>query len=422
MQDTMTADKGIVYAGYADAVAWVSALPDDALEDFILRMGEKPRHGIGLQRHALGLAFDEFKERTYSSRIVRVPEETLFDRDPRAIRVMERVLEEMEQNTGGYAFEQNHDDCVNAIWTGGALVRGCAGAASAEDLHRYLRAMEKTNDFYFLNDADYSIIGSLDNALSAENVEDPGSDDLRYVGHRQGFITEDVYNALVATERPFRQAMSRARDQWNIQYRHACGPFDIERARECFEKYGHARYYHDVDAAAGPARSSSDPETEARNRAFHAEHARKVAEGERFSTRERAQGFSAYGYWFAPDGTAHPMSGFQIHEHWIRGIGDGGPGISKGRYDALSLGWVSMTMMDDKSPGANIAYGQGAPCQKALKAAARIIRRGGEFSNVVIEAYDGWDPVSYEFHEDTRTGMRRLNEIASGISPALRPS
>jgi hypothetical protein len=114
------------------------------------------------------------------------------------------------------------------------------------------------------------------------------------------------------------------------------------------------------------------------------------------------------------------MKGFQIHETWIRGTMDGGPGISGGRKDALELGWVSMTMMDDKSTGANIAYGRDAPCDKALKAAAKMVRRGGSFENVVIEAYDGFDPVHYEFHEDTRTGMRRLNEIAAGITPSLR--
>jgi hypothetical protein len=425
MQDTVVAEKGIVYVGYADAVAWVSSLPDDALEDFIVRMGEKPRYEVGLQRHALGLVFDEFSERTYSSRIVRVPEETLFDRDPRALRIMEYVLTRMESDTSGYAFEQNHDDCVNAIWTGGALVRGCSDARSAEDLYSYQRAMSKSNDFYFSNDADYSIVCSLEEALSAEQVIDPGGDDLRYVGHRQGFIAEDLYRELVAKDRPYREAMSRAQKQWSTRFGRACGPFDMEKAKECFEKYGHARYYSDsvarIEALADQVQPAPDPEIEARNRAFHAEHAKKRAESERFRVREREQGFSVYGYWFAPDGTAHAMSGFQIHEQWIRGTAEGGPAIKEGRYEALALGWVSMTMMDEKSPGANIAYGQGAPCQKGLKAAARIIRRGGEFSSVVIEAYDGMTPSGYEMHRDLKFGARRLNEISSDIAPSFRP-
>jgi hypothetical protein len=416
MQETMAADRGIVYVGYSDAVAWVSALPDDALEDFIVRMGEKPRREIGLQRHAMGIVFDEYKEQTYSNRIVRIADETLFDRDRRSLRIMDTVLQQMEKATSGYAFVENHDDCVNCVWTAGALVTGCHEARGAEDLHAYLRAMETRNDFYFSNDADELVRATLEDMLDAEGVEDRTELVLRYVGHRKGFLTEKAYIELVGDEGPSRRAISDAKiDHWR-RFRDACGQFDMDRARKCFDEFGHARYYDIVRS------SPEDAATAAANRAIHDAHAIKRADGERFRRSEREKGFSVYGYWFAPDGAVHAMNGFQIHDTWIRGTAEGGPGIPGGRKEALALGWVSMTMMDDKSTGANIAYGHDAPCDKALKAAAKIVRRGGSFENVVIEAYDGWDPATYEFHEDTRTGTRRLNEIATArAASSMRP-
>jgi hypothetical protein len=414
MLDTLVADRGVVYVGYSDAVAWVSALPDGALEDFIVRMGEKPRHDIGLQRHALGMVFKEFEDRAYSSRIVRIADETLFDRDPRAVRIMDEVLRVMEQATSGYAFEQNHDDCVNCVWTAGALVAGCHEARGAEDLHAYLRAMETRNDFYFSNDADELVRATLDDMLDMEGVEDRTDLVLRYVGHRKGFLSEAAYIQLVGDERPSRKAMDEAKsDHWR-RFREACGPFDGKRARKCFEEFGHARYY---DVVRNPEHAA----TTAMNRAIHAEHALKQAEGETFRRREREQGYSVYGYWFAPDGTVHAMSDWQMHDRWIRGVSEGGPGISGGHEEAWAQGWVSMTMMDEKSPGANIAYGAGAPCKKALKAAARVVKRGGEFGTVVIEAYDGIESAGYEFHDDLRTGFRRLNEISNAVTSSFKP-
>jgi hypothetical protein len=410
MQDTLAADTGIVYVGYADAVAWVSALPDHALEDFIVRMGDKPRREIGLQRHALGIVMDEYRDQTLSSRVVRTGDPTVYDRDPRALRIIDSVLAHMEQITGGYAFEQHPDETQAAVWTAMDIAKGCAAARSAEDLHAYLRALEEENDLEFDNPADYRVVGAFSDALKASGVEDRSDLALRYLGWKDGFVTEEAYAELVRTEGPMRRAVSRAAyDHWT-RFGDACGRFDFDKARDCFSRYGHAKYY-DV---------GRDPAAELASMAIHAAQAAKRAEGEKFIRREREQGFSVYGYWFAPDGTVHAMKGFQIHETWIRGTMDDGPGISDGRREALALGWVSMTMMDDKSTGANIAYGQDAPCEKALKAAARIVRRGGSFENVVIEAYDGWEPVSYEFHEDTRTGTRRLNEISADIASARK--
>ncbi len=412
MQDTMTADKGIVYVGYSDAVAWVSALPDDALEDFIVRMGEKPRREIGLQRHALGVVMDEFRDQTLSSRIVRTGEPTVYDRDPRALKIIDSVLADMERMTSGYAFEQNPDESQAAVWTAMDIAKGCAAAGAAEDLHAFLRALEEENDFEFDNPADYRVVAALSDALKASGIADKSELGLRYLGWNEGFVTEEAYGELVRTEGPMRRAVSAAASDHWIRFGDACGRFNFDKARDCFKKAGHARYY-DV------GRNSA---AEMASMAVHAGLAVKRAEGEQFRRSEREKGFSVYGYWFAPDGTVHAMKGFQIHDTWIRGTMDDGPSISGGRKEALESGWVSMTMMDDKSTGANIAYGQDAPCGKALKAAAKIVRRGGSFENVVIEAYEGWNPVTYEVHEDTRTGMRRLNEIASAQSAnSIRP-
>lgn len=415
MQDTMAAEKGIVYVGYADAVAWVSALPDDALADFIVRMGEKPRREIGLQRHALGCVMDEFREQTLSSRIVRTDDPTLYDRDPRALKIMDSMLAYMEQITGGYAFEQQHDETQAAVWTAIDIAKGCAAAETAEDLHAYARALDELNDFDFENPAEYRVVRAFQDALAASGVVDRSELRLRYLGWNDGFVSEEAYLELVRAEGPVRRAVSSAAEDFYRRYGEACGRFDFDKARESYLAHGDARYH-------SRSRSLGDRDREAARDAFHTEHARRERDAEKFRRSEREKGFSVYGYWFAPDGAVHAMDGFQIHDSWIRGTDRNGPGLSGGRKEALAAGWVSMTMMDDKSTGANIAYGQDAPCGKALKAAAKVVRRGGSFENVVIESYDGWDPVTYEVHEDTRTGMRRLNEIASAISPALRPS
>ena len=414
MSETIAADRGVVYSGYSDAVAWISALPEHELGDFIVRMGQKPRPGLTLQQDALGLVRDEYSDRTLSSRIVRVTDETVYDRDPRALAVMERVLADMEAMTSGYAFEQHPVETQAAVRTAIDLALAAASAASASDLHAYHRALDQENDHHFDHDADYRIAASLEEALAHFRIEDTTDLRLRYLGGRDGFLSEAAYQEMVRTEMPMRQAVSRAAEEHWRRFREACGRFDVQRARESFLKTGDARYY---DLPYVPA----DAEVTLRQRAFHAELSRKLSASESFRRSEREQGYSPYGYWFAPDGTVHAMHGFQIHDTWIRGTLEGGPGIREGRYEALAAGWVSMTMMDEKCPGANIAYGQGAACQRALKAAARIIRRGGEFGSVVIEAYDGMEPAGYEFHDDPKHGARRLNGISSEASPAPKP-
>lgn len=402
--DAVSAEVGTVYVGYADAVSWVSPLPDAALEDFILRMGEKPRHDLGLQRHALGIVMDEFRDRTLSSRIVRTGEPTVFDRDPRALAVIERMLADMERMTGGYAFEQQPDETQAAVWTAMDIARGFASARTAGDLHAYLRALDDTNDDEFENPADYRITTALEEALAASGIEDDSDLRMRYLGGRVGFLTEEAYVELVRKEGSMRRAVTRAaQDHWQ-RFREACGPFNFDKARESFRRSGDARYY---DRPPTPAEAALRVQQEA----VHAENARRLARSAEFHRQEREKGFSPYGYWFSPDGVVFPMRGFQIHDTWIRGTVDDGPGLAC-RYEALAQGWVSMTMMNDKSPGTNIAYGEGAPFDKALKAAARIIRRGGEFSSAVIESYAGMESAGYEFHDELRSAARRLNEIA----------
>ncbi|NTF17956.1 hypothetical protein G6L37_06035 [Agrobacterium rubi] len=412
--ETISAEVGTVYVGYADAVAWVSPLPDDALADFIVRMGETPRSDRTLAEFALNLVMAEFQDRTLSSSIVRTGEPTLFDRDPRAITVIEMVLSEMERISGGYAFEQDPVNAQAAVWTAKDIAERCAASHGAADLHAYLRALEDDNDYNFEHAGHFGVISSLAEALAACNIEDTSELRLRYLGFNDGFVTEDAYQELVRTEGRMREAVSSAaQDHWR-RFRDACGRFDYGKARESYEETCDARYYD-------RPRNVENESIRAQQAIAHAEHSVKLARNAEFRKQEREKGYSPYGYWFAPDGTVHAMNGFQIHDTWIRGKSDGGPGLAD-RYEALADGWVSMTMMDEKSPGANIAYGEGVDCQKALKAAARIVRRGGEFSSVVIEAYDGMEPAGYEFHDDIRFAARRLNEIVGGNlqMPAVR--
>lgn len=407
----LKADVGTVYVGYADAVAWVSPMSPDALEDFIVRMGEKPRHDYGLQNHAIGIIREEFRDRTLSCRIVRNGEPTAYDRDPRAIAAIEKMLEGMERVTGGYAFEQEPEITQAAVWTAMDIAKGFASAAGAGDLHAYLRALQEENDLEFENPADWRVMRFLQEAIAIYGIEDATDLQLRYLGGRDGFVTEAAYQELLRTEGPARRAVSAAAQDFWRRYGHACGLFDFGQARESFLQRGDARYY-----LISSTSSANNPKASE----IHAELAARRVQSERFRDQEREKGYSPYGYWFSPEGIVHPMKGFQIHDTWIRGKLDGGPGL-EGRYAALAAGWVSMTMMDALSPGANIAYGDGSACQKALKAAARIVRRGGEFSSVVIESYQGLESAGYEVHDDHKLGARKLNEIAGSVSAVMRP-
>lgn len=414
-QDVLSRDIGIVYAGYKECQDWVAALSEADLRAFITRMDGKPPEDAVPEWYASRIAFEEFANRSVSARVIRTGRPGLFDRDPRALPVLEQVLNGVESITGGYAYEQNPEETQDIIWTSMALARHAHNAGATEDLWAYVHALDADNARHFETDADWFTGNELNDALLRAGIKDDGNrSGLRYVGVTTGFISEEEYEALVEREQGWRSSLDRAVIQYFRRFGDACGPFDKVRAKECYDACGSA-FYFDRPVSALRSDAGTVPQTTDHPRApvrpISATGSKETYEA--FRRTEEKSGFSVYGYWFAPDGAVHAMKELQAHDRWIRLSSDGAPGIVGGRDDAWSLGWVSMTMADDKSMAANIAYRPDGPCAKALKAAARLVKRGGDFTTAVIEAYDdSHQSIRYEHHDDIKVASRRLNEIA----------
>jgi hypothetical protein len=136
-----------------------------------------------------------------------------------------------------------------------------------------------------------------------------------------------------------------------------------------------------------------------------------------FVQSEIDSGYSPYGYWFGPDGTVYPIQSYQDHDRWLgKFLGRKTAGL---REEVLSEGWVSLTMANEFNSDPNIGYNPASDCSKALKAAARVVRRGGDYAAMMIEAYDeNLVTLNFEEFDDLKQGIRRLNELSRGVGPS----
>jgi hypothetical protein len=421
MEALLVDDVGIVFASYSDTMKWIDGLPEDQLEGVLRRLGGVPREGTELRHLVRSYAAGEFDDRSMTSTVVRTGTETIFDRDAKALRIVERVLGVIEQFSGGYRWETHQEEVQSAIWQSMDFARYASTMSSVEDFWSLVRAMDKSNDLDFPGYWDGETENALRDALHYEKVRDDGRSDHRCVQMR-GFMTQAEYQDLVATEGPVVKAITRAAT-YHARTRRGTGPFSPEKARAHYAEFG-TGFYFTSERSTG--RSAPAPVVDKGWSKPISKGGDEISQVEyrEFSRKEADAGYSVFGYWFAPDGTVHAMNDLQIHDVWIRKTVGGAPGFKHGRMEAYPAGWVSMTMMNDYNPAANISYGATAECSKALKAAARMIKRGGDFSSVVIEAYDqDYKSVSYEGHDDLRAAARRLNEIATGLrsnGPAMR--
>lgn len=420
MEALVGMDVGTVYASYSEAVAWIEALPEERVDEVLRRLGGKVREGVTARQAAVGCVLPIFTDRSMSSQVVRKGTETVFDRDPRALRIMERVLGEVEQFSSGYAWVHYQEEVESATWLAMELSRYASSVDTAEDFWSLHRAILKPNDIHFPGWWDAVVDEALKDALEYEKVADPGRNEHRLL-RNEGFMTEAEYQDLVVAEGQLRSALSLARSAF--YRRHPRGStFSKEKAVAHLKEFGTAFYFlrEEMQTQTHAATEAQPKQAGWSKPISKGGDAESTAAYEEFAKKEAETGFSVYGYWFAPDGTVHAMKDFQAHDVWIRKTDNGGPGLTGGRLEALAAGWVSMTMMDVNDPAANVAYGIGSDASKALKAAAKMVRRGGDFSSVVVEGYENhYRSAEYQRHDDLRSGARHLNELAAEARNAM---
>jgi hypothetical protein len=413
MGASVQTDVGVVYASYGQAVDWIDQLSEDEALAVVRRLGGRMREDFDAKLVAKGCVLPEYKDRSMSSTVVRSGSETIFDRDPKATRIVERVLGVIEQFSSGYAWVHHQEEVESALWLSMALVRYASSIDVVEDFWSLQRAMDTSNQRYFDNWYDPIVDEALRDALEHEGVVDDGRRNHRCL-YREGFMTEAEYQALITKEGKARLSLATAQDVFFRLF--PKGTFNRQKAIEHFNETGSALYFRETDQAARTPLSVSpakEPTSWEKPISKGGDAASREAY-EEFARKEFEAGYSVYGYWFDPDGVFHPMANLQEHDVWIRSTKNGGPGFSAGRLDAMAAGWVSMTMMNDINPAAHVAYRADADNSKALKAAAKIVRRGGDFSSVVVEAYaDHYRPMEYWSHDDLKSGVRQLNELAS---------
>jgi hypothetical protein len=420
------------FKGYAAACDHVAALPPDGLRAALALLGrDAPESEDELRPAALRALSGAFDTAT-AAPVPFEGEPTLFDRDPAAMGVVRAVLAETERQTAGpepqvvrgsLAFP-DHDEMhrrETLTWAAREIAVKASDLADASELWMLVRACHAVRE-PFWSEGPVDAADLLEDALVARGVPDCGRDELRFIPWKIGFLPRAEFEEHLRVHGPEQTAVLDAAGDYNTRLSNQpFGPFSLEAARRFYRRSVAAGLplptarYHDwreverLVAREARAAGLPPPKAEPRKEPMAAAAAAHPITGgdagkrEAFFRAERESGHSPYGYWFSPEGETFPMSGPQEHAVWIdKRIGGGG----LARRAAFAAGWVSMTMWSEWSADAGVAMGEGAPCARALKAAARVVRRGGDFPAVTVEvmsAADDATPASWQrFHDDVR--------------------
>lgn len=407
---------GIVYMDYNAARAAIDRMAEGDVRKLLGQSNIRIIDNVDLRTQAHSAVFSAFRDKTFANDAIWLGRPTLFDRDPRAIKVFDSYLEQIERETGGYAFEHDPEWVTSLVAISKDIAALAHNLPDVESFWAFCRALDHDNPFHFTEYGSGTAAEFLITALQANEIKDPELDTLRYLPRnafegRYGFVSVAEYENELKTGTGERSAMSRAAMQHRQAFGDACGPFDFQRAREKYKESRTCVYWG--------TRSFSNPT--ALNVKEKMAEGRPVSKGSQEAYREFAQkeldnGHSPYGYWFGPDGTVYAMQAFQDHDRWLGA--HLGRRASLLREEALAEGWVSLTMANEFNADPNIGYNPASDCSQALKAAARVVRRGGDYLAMVIEAYDdNLTTLSYEQFDDLKQGVRRLNELSREVGP-----
>jgi hypothetical protein len=442
---TALTTHGTRFDSFTDAYDRLDTLDHGDLGVLLTRLGRAmptdPTAALYAARQAVS---QEFDDTFLSARTHFGPGPTLFDREPTALAIIQRLIDKVESLTNGpypvsqigagYAPDGEAMQCrEHMVWAAKAIALRAADMPTTASLWLLAKAMTETNAPYWaegMDDAGYL----LGEALKDHRIADPGQDALRFVPWKVGFLTLDEFDTYHAARENEKIAIRVALNTYaNLSLPRSS--FNYDKAREAYSLTRSAKYF-DPDIAAqvhfhktGEALSAEAYNVKKYGEAYKATPAareleandltRPITGGNRdklaaFGEQELRSGFSPYGYWFSPDGQVFPMPNPQCHVYWMSAhlgdIRDDDGHRIRADDRAYALGWVAMTMWDEWKTDAAVSYRPDAPNALALKAAQKIVRRGGDFPGVMIEAYDAdHEVLSYrQFRDEFRpqTGYR----------------
>jgi len=409
-------ELGTIYVNYDAASKAISSMSEGQARSVVERFQRMFNADLDAHYQASSLMMEEFSDKTHSHRIVRIGRPTLFDRDPKAVQVMDTFLAKIESETNGYAFDDDPDRCTGLVAIAGDVAAIAHDLPDIESFWCVYRALSHNSPFHFSDEHAFDAADLMDEALHDHDVLDNQIDNLRFLarnpfGGRHGFVSVEEFENEVKTNSSERFHVYRAAESWRRQFGQACGPFDFKRSLEQHREGGRADYWSEWSTKSYATADIKEKTTESR----------PVSKGSQEAYREFAQseidnGYSPYGYWFGPDGTVYPMQAFQDHIRWLGEHLGRKTGLL--REEAMREGWVSLTMANEFTSDPNIGFNPASDCSQALKAAARIVRRGGDYLAMVVEAYDdNLSTLSYEQFDDLKQGVRRLNELSREVGP-----
>ena len=407
-------ELGTIYVNYDAASKAISSMSEGQARSVVERFHRIFDVDLDAHYQASSLMMEEFSDKTHSHRIVRIGRPTLFDRDPKAVQIMDTFLAKIESETNGYAFNDDPDRCTALVAIAGDVAAVAHDLPDVESFWGIYRALEHDNPFHFSDEHAFDAADLMEDALTEHDVLDNQIDNLRFLarnpfGGRHGFVSVEDFETEVKTNSKERFHVYRAAEDWRRGFGKACGPFDFKRSLDQYREGGRAAYW----TAQSPKNHAASDIKE------KMAEGRPVSKGSQEAYREFAQkeldnGHSPFGYWFGPDGTVYPMQSFQDHDRWL------GQHLGRKihREEALTDGWVSLTMANEFNADPNIGYNPASDCSQALKAAARVVRRGGDYLAMVVEAYDeNLTTLNFKQFDDLKQGVRRLNELSREVGP-----
>lgn len=390
--DNRMGQVGIVYLDFNSSLDIINAMKRDDIIDYLGRYNRNISIEGDLRPHIQSTIMPFFENQSFSKDVFRLGRPTLFDRDPRAVRVFDRYLERLEKHTGGYAFDHDPQWVTSMISVSKHLAAKVHDMPTVESLWEFCVALSQRYPRPF-NEYAASMAGELlEDALEDYGVENRGIDTLRYLPRnpyecKHGFVSIAEYEHELKTNSMVRSGMKRE--------------IELELAKIPRERISSRPATTHAEVAEAMAKSH--PISKGNIAAYH-----------EFVQSEIDNGYSPYGYWFSPDGTVYPIQSYQDHDRWIgKFLGRNTAGL---REDVLAEGWVSLTMANEFNSDPNIGYNPASDCSMALKAAARIVRRGGDYAAMMVESYDeNLVTLNFEKFDDLKLGIRRLNELSREV-------
>lgn len=420
--------RGVAYFGYANGRKWLARQDEAGLRRYLNFHGIDIGEGQDIALKADSVFSSIFmypgagrEERTVSRWAINVGHETFFDRFPEAIDIFDAMSEAVEDDVSGYVADEpgGMDWCTSLTHAFADLSVAVAVLKEPKELWWARRALDEA----YIDKSINSYVGALlENELKRLKIDDDGQSPWRAIGDERGFLSPEDFKDFWKREESFKTRRELARSAFQKYVQKPGVLFDLEKARAAFEESGGASaIYFEEDLIEGQLREreavaqlkemrkkygiSSDGTTGKIPDELRPPSDAAIERYRSFSRDELEAGYSPYGYWFDPEGTYYPMREFQGHAKWLKKhfSVEYGDDMYTAYRRAWSQGWVLMSMGEDL-PGVMIRYAEDDVSPEAIRAAAKMLRRGGMFPLVMIEPHD---------REANATGYQRFDKAGA---------